>query len=232
MNSHKTFILLITLFFLSLFNNSYALLIDDFSSGFNEYPGTWVYGAPGQSYTPIASSTQTGTMLGGERTIDLELLSGNGFVPVTVESYSNKLSIANGVSNITLATLTWDKMNIPLDITSGGLTDGIYISMLMDINPITMGVRLFDGINTSHSESSFTSQIDSAFIAFDDIIGDADMTAINSLQFYVTSTDLALDINIFSIETRSLIIDKIPEPNVLFLFFIGLLIICIKIKGK
>lgn len=198
--------------------NASALVIDDFNSGLLGFPGVFATGPAGTD-----TDTQNGTMIGGSRVIDLEMLEGTGTSVVTVieiDPGNGVLDIANGTTERSNVTVSWSFG--ATDFTDAGQSTGLFLALPNPIdNIMELTTVLHDGTNTSTNFRSFpdNSSGNDFFLPFSSFVNGIDLTAITSLTITITSPNDGLDTQIDLIETRP---TPMPEPGTAFLLSAGL----------
>lgn len=154
------------------------VLVDDFSTaqGPNEDPP----GGP----PPASSTADTGgaDILGGERDLEMRLISGSG--PVTGEVTGGAFELAVPASDRGEATLTWDGNDDDattldpvglggVDLTAGGTLSGFRLTVDQASEGIELILRVFtDGSNHSQAGRYVSAAINSAtsvFVPFDEL---------------------------------------------------------------
>ncbi len=195
-----------------------ALTIDSFNDGLLAFPGVFASGPAGTD-----SDTQGGSMLGGSRTIDLQMLAGTGTTAVTVIA-PGVLDINNGVNERSEVTVSWAFS--ATDFTDGTTSTGLFMSLPSAIdNPMDVLFSLSDGGSTSTSTVTFPDGAsgDDFFIPFAGFAGSADLTQLTSASVQISSSQNGLDTQIDFIETRPQPTGPVPEPSIALLTGFSLL---------
>lgn len=191
-------------------SNANALLIDDFSSGAITFS---VAGAGNDG------GSQMGTMLGGEREIDIAKTSGLGTSSVTVDTTgTGVLEIENDNEAISEVVVAWDFPAI--DFIGFVASDrGIFISLFAPISgAMELTFEVSDGTNASSIDGSFADGFgDDIFLAFSGFTGFADLSAISEAALIITSLEVGLGVQIDLIEERN----NVTEPAILSLMGLG-----------
>ena len=225
----QMFVLCLMLILMAFAGNSNATIIDSFST------------AQSLSLTTVGTVSSSvssfgGDILGIERDMTLEMLSGSG---MSVQADLGGFSILDQSQNSATTgktTITWDGVDGSsaidytglggIDLTEGGNNNSIIISVLFDDLPSELIVSAYtDSGNWSKYTASLPGLIFSSpaivVMAFDDFVAQAgsgvDFTNIGAISLIVNGalyggTDMMLD----NVETNT-----VPEPSTLILLATG-----------
>jgi hypothetical protein len=210
---------------------SFAATIDTFDS---------TQSVTADSGTPTSSSSAgpgTGTVIGGERDIEVVYVSGPGSARINVNQADNSLfSYSSDAATIGIARAIWDgvdgapTINVAgfavSDLTDGGINDAFGIRVNFDDLPAHIELT---ACSTLANCSSFVLALGGGIFVPTDILvpfaafgidagTGADFTAITHVGLEVTHTLGALDLQIQLIVTTT----EVPEPATLALFGLGL----------
>jgi hypothetical protein len=190
-----------------------ALLIDDFSAG--DFFSVVTNSSP--------SDTQIGTglagVLGGNRTVDIAI-GGNGSVVTTVGS--GLLDVGSSAASIATVDVTWDNFSA-VDLTEGGLADGIFLSLPTPIDNDLDVTFLINGASTFTNTYPDGSSGDDFFIAFSAFSDPAAFGSVDSIMMSLTD-GTGWDAQVDFIETRPRSAPSpMPEPGSLALLGLGLI---------
>jgi hypothetical protein len=196
-----------------------ALTIDDFSAGDLPFPGVFATGPSGSD-----SGTQSGAgILGGERDISLQMLSGNGTTTVTIPALDEALVISNGVTETSTVTVTWDNMSAT-DLTDGGQSTGLFLGIpAATDNSVDITFTLTGGGNSGSDSETFPdgSEGTDFFFPFSAFSGSIDFSSVTSIAMTLTSPDDGFDGSIQFVETRPTP-PSVPLPGTVALLGFGL----------
>lgn len=193
-------------------HSSQAIMIDDFESGYLEFPGVFAMGPAG-----TASNSQSGTMLGGQRAISLQMLTGSGVSVVTVPSAAGALNIDNGVNERSNVTVVWNTS--PVDLTDAHTATGFFLTIPSKIDhPMDVSFTVTSATGTSTGTRQFADGTSgNFFVPFSIILGGATFEQATQVTLALTSPDKALDTQVTLVETRG-----VPLPGTLSLLGLGL----------
>ena len=203
-------------------SNAHALLIDDFDNAPLAFPGVNATGPSGTDSTTLNDPS----ILGGSRTIDLQMLAGTAATVVTIidsgiPGVAGVLDINNGTTERSNVTLSYSFTAV--DFTDAGASTGLFLGLPNPIdNQMDLTVTLSSAGGSSTVMQSFPDGSSGAdfFLAFGDFLGTADLTQLTAATVAITSPVVGLDTQIDLIETRP---QTVPAPATTLLLGAGLL---------
>jgi hypothetical protein len=157
--------------------------------------------------------------LGGNRTVEIGI-GGNGNVITTVGS--GLLDMASSTASIATVDVTWDNFSA-VDLTEGGLADGIFLSLPNPIDNDLDVTFLINGTSTFTNTYPDGSSGNDFFIAFSSFSDSAVFGSVDSIMMSLTD-GTGWDAQVDFIETRPR--DEpspMPEPGSLALLGLGLI---------
>jgi len=188
------------------------------------------------------------SVLGGYRDLYLEILSGSAEGKLRVNPYSlnSNLQIDMAAGVVGRATVTWDGVQgatgaipegeLDMDFTGGGIYTGISMRLAVDAAGAGQEVDLVihstdGGVSTAAVEfpvirSVVPSHVE--FVAFDDFVGDADVTSVSAFQLIIDSTSPSLDAQIDVVGLsgpKTVDFAVIPEPTAGLLLLGGMIML-------
>lgn len=185
------------------------------------------------------------SILGGYRDLYSEILSGTADGKLRVNPYSmnSNLQIDMSAGVVGKAIVTWDGVqgasgaipdgNLDMDFTGGGIYTGISMRLAVDAAGAGQQVELVihstnGGISTAIVEfpvikSVVPSHVE--FVAFEDFVGDADVTDVSAFQLIIDSMSPSLDAQIDVVGLsgpKTVDFAVIPEPTAGLLLVAGI----------
>ena len=195
----------------SLGASAIPIVIDDFNTNVavinNSVAPNTVSGFTGDS----------GIGMVGDRTIDLDVLTGGGTNTASAIVESGLLSLSNSVTTNSFVTVSWDFLS--LDLTDGGSNTGLFFNLPAPIdNDLTIGFALNGGATATQFFPDGSTGTN-FFIDFDDFVNGADADDATSLEVSFSSDDPAWDAGFNFIEANT----DVPVPATFSLIALGLL---------
>lgn len=178
---------------------------------------------PGAPVDTCDALQGVGTIIGGEREIDLTWMSGIGAASVTVGG--GMLNFSNDATVISNMVVTYDGVGFETmneDLTWGGLTDtfAIDLTTLDLINGFDAHMIIKDVNNVSHQYDFPAAPAVAPITLFVPFAvftgGGVDMTMVKSIVFDVTGAIADVDLGVSMIR-------KVPEPTTVAIMGLGLL---------
>lgn len=214
------------------------LLIDDFGT-------TQITSA-----TPLAtndSSSMAGSnIIGGDREVVIELLSGTADAKLRVNPYGldSVLQFDQSAGVLAEATITWDGQRTStrdglgsIDLTNGGFNTGFELRLGIDVAGAndTFSLRIFDASLAGYSEAVLPfpvtngTAIVSTIVPFAAFVGDVSPSEVDAIQLLLgghnPSVDLQLEyIGILGPHVNNIAV-AIPEPASCFSISCGLVLL-------
>jgi hypothetical protein len=199
--------------------------------------------------TPIATSTLNDPMssiLGHERDMYVRLVGGIGEIEMRANAFGVAVLQYDTTSGVVgQGIITWDGIDMSakptpslglgdLDLTEGGVTEGILLRLGIDSSGAgeSIDLRIFDDDPTVFSKASVLFPITdgtasaSAFVSFDDFVGPVSPTRVNAIQLVVGQGAKSIDAQLDFMGTLGPVNQDfaiIPEPGTFVLAMIGLL---------
>ena len=199
-----TALVVLSFFLLTSIALAASVGIDTFDGG--------VQALTADSATPNVFDAVSGTMVGGERDIELNRDSGTGIANVYVDlDDSNKVDIANLSATRSTTTITWDGADGvaaldpsglgSIDLTSGNTNQGLHFELTFDDKPVDIIFRYYSGSATAYDEYvlELPGGIDSTghvdyYIPFatgwTSVGGGADVTQVGAFQLIVDASQI------------------------------------------
>jgi len=143
------------------------------------------------------SNSQNGTMLGGKRTIQMDLIAGNGFSTASVGDNLHGLEITNGQTEMTLVTITWNDMASPVDIVAISASSIIVTVDIQNAIESYTEIELSDGTNIATQRKYHTNYNgqDLEFLLADFLPGTLDFSHITSIKMIASLDNIGSDIS-------------------------------------
>ncbi|MCK5354848.1 MAG: PEP-CTERM sorting domain-containing protein [Methyloprofundus sp.] len=215
-NFKKHALVAVTLGALSI-GTAQALVIDNFDSGLVSFSAT---------VAESSADSQSGTMLGGIRAIEIGVIEGTGSTAVTVAD--GVLDINNGTTERSLVIVSYS-FGFGVDFTGSGFNTGLFLTLPNPINnAMGLALKLSDGGNFLTSKISFpTGFSGDFFLPFTDLTGVADLSSIASVRLDITSESNGLGVQIGDFEVlpappvRPKNPTSVPEPADILLMGLG-----------
>ncbi len=177
------------------------------------------------STSPTDSSTVmdsgTGTIIGGQRQVNLEYLSGPGIANVEIHATgSNDMAFSIQSNTDALATLIWDAGSSlgGLDLTEGGMLLGLGVMINSDDLEADLNFQIRDTANNvATAQLALPGDLFSPqemFLSFSAFSG-VDMTSVDAISLTIDAMFPAVDLEIDYIKATT------PEPAGLALLAFG-----------
>lgn len=194
---------------------SHALIIDGFDTDI------FVQNNLAAVSTVSGGTLDSGAGMIGDRTIDVNVISGGGPGQASASVFGSQLTLANGVSTDSIITSTWDFSLI--DLTEGGTNTGLFFALPAAIdNDLNIGFSLNGGALTTvlFPDGSFGNDF---FIPFASLVNGGDAATATQVTVVFSSTGPAWDAAFDFIEASAPPDPpEVPEPATLALFGLGL----------
>ncbi len=204
---------------------SFAATVDTFDS---------THSVTANSGTPSATSSAgpgIGTILGGEREITVDYLSGPGSATININQAGNSLfAYSSDADTIGRATVLWDGVGsggfAATDLSDGGVNDAFGLKIVFDDLAAIVTLAVCSGASCSTAVVNLPGGIFVAtdiLVPFLSFVGTADFTAATEISMVIDHGPAgnplpSLDVQIDLIITTT----EVPEPATLALFGLGL----------